>query len=146
MCLLEVDCRHTCAWRAGLAASSLIRPPLVAQMGQMQKLEVNEIQIVCVFQLSRCERCRCQANGEVYCSISDCPAPHCVNPTYEPNHCCPICKAGKTQSALGSHPSAFSLSAPHTRPLQFAVDIHAPQRITNLLLLHHSWFPPAQRQ
>ncbi|XP_060882962.1 von Willebrand factor C domain-containing protein 2-like isoform X2 [Labrus mixtus] len=43
------------------------------------------------FRLSRCERCRCEANGEVYCSISDCPAPHCVNPTYEPKHCCPIC-------------------------------------------------------
>ncbi|AWP18379.1 putative von Willebrand factor C domain-containing protein 2-like [Scophthalmus maximus] len=48
----------------------------------------------CVFQLSRCERCRCGANREVYCSISDCPAPHCVNPTYEPDHCCPICKTG----------------------------------------------------
>ncbi|KAK1878235.1 Brorin [Dissostichus eleginoides] len=44
--------------------------------------------------LSRCERCRCQANREVYCSISECPAPHCVDPTYEPNHCCPICKTG----------------------------------------------------
>nr|XP_054598189.1 von Willebrand factor C domain-containing protein 2-like isoform X2 [Nothobranchius furzeri] len=44
------------------------------------------------FRLSRCERCRCEANREVYCSISDCPAPHCVNPTYQPNHCCPICK------------------------------------------------------
>uniref|UniRef100_A0A8C2ZSL6 Si:dkey-283b1.7 n=1 Tax=Cyclopterus lumpus TaxID=8103 RepID=A0A8C2ZSL6_CYCLU len=53
------------------------------------------------FRLSRCERCRCEANREVYCSISDCPAPHCVNPTYEPNHCCPICKTGKTQSVLG---------------------------------------------
>ncbi|XP_018553891.1 von Willebrand factor C domain-containing protein 2-like [Lates calcarifer] len=46
------------------------------------------------FRLSRCERCRCEANREVYCSISDCPAPHCVNPTYEPNHCCPICNTG----------------------------------------------------
>ncbi|XP_047213834.1 von Willebrand factor C domain-containing protein 2-like [Girardinichthys multiradiatus] len=46
------------------------------------------------FRVSRCERCRCEANREVYCSISDCPAPHCVNPTYEPNHCCPICKNG----------------------------------------------------
>ncbi|XP_030581809.1 von Willebrand factor C domain-containing protein 2-like [Archocentrus centrarchus] len=46
------------------------------------------------FRLARCERCRCEANREVYCSISDCPAPHCVNPTYEPNHCCPICKTG----------------------------------------------------
>ncbi|KAI3360291.1 hypothetical protein L3Q82_014608, partial [Scortum barcoo] len=52
------------------------------------------------FRLSRCERCRCEANREVYCSISDCPAPHCVNPTYEPNHCCPICKSGKAKPAL----------------------------------------------
>lgn len=50
-----------------------------------------------VLQLSRCERCRCEANREVYCSISECPAPHCVDPTYEPNHCCPICKNGKIQ-------------------------------------------------
>ncbi|KAJ7992563.1 hypothetical protein DPEC_G00279990 [Dallia pectoralis] len=46
------------------------------------------------FKLSSCERCRCEPNGEVYCSIWDCPAPHCVNPTYEPNHCCPLCKTG----------------------------------------------------
>eukprot|EP00066_Takifugu_rubripes_P012650 XP_011601916.1 PREDICTED: LOW QUALITY PROTEIN: brorin-like [Takifugu rubripes] len=31
------------------------------------------------FRLSRCERCRCEANREVYCSISDCPAPHWPN-------------------------------------------------------------------
>ncbi|XP_030264665.1 von Willebrand factor C domain-containing protein 2-like isoform X3 [Sparus aurata] len=57
------------------------------------------------FRLSRCERCRCEANREVYCSISDCPAPHCVNPTYEPNHCCPICKTAviyRTQLDLAS--------------------------------------------
>lgn len=52
----------------------------------------------CLLQLSRCEKCRCEANREVYCSISDCPAPHCVNPTYEANHCCPICKTGKSLS------------------------------------------------
>ncbi|CAL8316628.1 unnamed protein product [Arctogadus glacialis] len=46
------------------------------------------------FRLSRCERCRCGANREVYCSISDCPAPHCVDPSYEPNQCCPVCKSG----------------------------------------------------
>ncbi|XP_062841070.1 von Willebrand factor C domain-containing protein 2-like [Trichomycterus rosablanca] len=46
------------------------------------------------FKLARCERCRCEPNGEVYCSISDCPALHCVNPTYEPKHCCPVCKNG----------------------------------------------------
>ncbi|XP_021413627.2 von Willebrand factor C domain-containing protein 2-like [Oncorhynchus mykiss] len=46
------------------------------------------------FRLSRCERCRCESNREVSCSISDCPAPHCVNPTFEPNHCCPVCYTG----------------------------------------------------
>ncbi|XP_076853618.1 von Willebrand factor C domain-containing protein 2-like [Brachyhypopomus gauderio] len=46
------------------------------------------------FKLSPCERCRCEANRQVYCSISECPALHCVNPTYEPNHCCPVCKNG----------------------------------------------------
>ncbi|KAK7939059.1 hypothetical protein WMY93_002385 [Mugilogobius chulae] len=46
------------------------------------------------FWVSRCERCRCGANRNVYCTVSDCPAPHCVNPTYEPHHCCPICKTG----------------------------------------------------
>uniref|UniRef100_A0A8C7TRV4 VWFC domain-containing protein n=1 Tax=Oncorhynchus mykiss TaxID=8022 RepID=A0A8C7TRV4_ONCMY len=50
------------------------------------------------FRLSRCERCRCEPNREVYCSISDCPAPHCVNPTYEPNHCCPVCYTGEFTS------------------------------------------------
>uniref|UniRef100_A0A8C4YX41 VWFC domain-containing protein n=1 Tax=Gadus morhua TaxID=8049 RepID=A0A8C4YX41_GADMO len=47
------------------------------------------------FRLSRCERCRCEANREVYCSISDCPAPHCVDPSFEPKQCCPVCKSGK---------------------------------------------------
>lgn len=53
-----------------------------------------------VLQVSRCERCRCEANREVYCSIANCPAPHCVNPTFEANHCCPICKTGKTRPQL----------------------------------------------
>ncbi|XP_016350492.1 brorin-like [Sinocyclocheilus anshuiensis] len=46
------------------------------------------------FRLSPCERCRCEVNREVYCTISGCPALHCVNPVYEPNHCCPVCKNG----------------------------------------------------
>ncbi|XP_015457101.3 brorin [Astyanax mexicanus] len=46
------------------------------------------------FKLSRCEKCRCEANREVYCSISGCPALHCVDPSYEANHCCPVCKNG----------------------------------------------------
>ncbi|XP_031420829.1 von Willebrand factor C domain-containing protein 2-like [Clupea harengus] len=46
------------------------------------------------FKLSPCERCRCEPNREVYCTISGCPALHCVDPTFEPNHCCPVCKYG----------------------------------------------------
>ena len=69
-----------------------------------------------VFQLSRCERCRCEANREVYCTISDCPAPHCVNPTYEPNHCCPVCKAGKSYN-----PRAFILSVQLFGPWQVPI-------------------------
>lgn len=66
-----------------------------------------------MLQLSRCERCRCEANREVYCTISNCPAPHCVNPTYEANHCCPICKSGKSQSLLGFHLRPISPSVQH---------------------------------
>lgn len=51
-----------------------------------------------LFQISRCERCRCGANREVYCSVSDCPAPHCVNPTYDSHHCCPVCRDGRSPS------------------------------------------------
>uniref|UniRef100_A0A4W5MEQ1 Si:dkey-283b1.7 n=1 Tax=Hucho hucho TaxID=62062 RepID=A0A4W5MEQ1_9TELE len=64
-----------------------------------------------LFQLSRCERCRCEPNREVYCSISDCPAPHCVNPTYEPNHCCPVCYTGEftsTNTLLSNTINAWS--------------------------------------
>ncbi|KAL2101297.1 hypothetical protein ACEWY4_003058 [Coilia grayii] len=46
------------------------------------------------FKLSPCEKCRCEANREVYCTVSGCPALHCVDPTFEPNHCCPVCKNG----------------------------------------------------
>ncbi|XP_023813684.1 von Willebrand factor C domain-containing protein 2-like isoform X1 [Oryzias latipes] len=46
------------------------------------------------FRISRCERCRCGSNRQVYCSVSACPAPHCVNPTYDPHHCCPVCRDG----------------------------------------------------
>lgn len=27
--------------------------------------------------------------------VSDCAVPECVNPVYEPEQCCPICKNGK---------------------------------------------------
>uniref|UniRef100_A0A8C1HF41 Si:dkey-283b1.7 n=3 Tax=Cyprinus carpio TaxID=7962 RepID=A0A8C1HF41_CYPCA len=54
------------------------------------------------FRLSPCERCRCEVNREVYCTISGCPTLHCVNPVYEPNHCCPVCKNGPNCFA-GNH-------------------------------------------
>ncbi|MBN3281806.1 VWC2 protein, partial [Polyodon spathula] len=46
------------------------------------------------FELSPCERCRCEANREVYCMVAECPSLLCVDPTYEPHQCCPICKNG----------------------------------------------------
>lgn len=49
---------------------------------------------VLVFQVSPCERCRCEANGEVLCTVSACPQTECVDPVYEPDQCCPICKNG----------------------------------------------------
>uniref|UniRef100_A0A3B3RZ91 Si:dkey-283b1.7 n=1 Tax=Paramormyrops kingsleyae TaxID=1676925 RepID=A0A3B3RZ91_9TELE len=50
------------------------------------------------FMLSPCERCRCGANREVYCTVAECPGLHCVNPIYEPHQCCPVCKNGKYSS------------------------------------------------
>lgn len=47
-----------------------------------------------VLQVSPCERCRCEANGEVLCTVSACPQTECVDPVYEPDQCCPICKNG----------------------------------------------------
>uniref|UniRef100_A0A8C9U8F5 von Willebrand factor C domain containing 2 n=1 Tax=Serinus canaria TaxID=9135 RepID=A0A8C9U8F5_SERCA len=46
------------------------------------------------FMVSPCERCRCEANGEVLCTVSACPQTECVDPVYEPDQCCPICKNG----------------------------------------------------
>ncbi|XP_078453587.1 von Willebrand factor C domain-containing protein 2-like [Lampetra planeri] len=46
------------------------------------------------FKPSPCERCRCEANGEVSCVVADCAVPECVNPVYEPEQCCPVCKHG----------------------------------------------------
>ncbi|XP_032806938.1 von Willebrand factor C domain-containing protein 2-like [Petromyzon marinus] len=46
------------------------------------------------FTLSPCERCRCESNGEVACVVAECSDPECVNPLYEPEQCCPICKNG----------------------------------------------------
>ncbi|KAE8597145.1 hypothetical protein XENTR_v10016370 [Xenopus tropicalis] len=46
------------------------------------------------FMVSPCEKCRCDANGEVMCTVSACPQTECVDPVYEPEQCCPICKNG----------------------------------------------------
>uniref|UniRef100_A0A8C5BPB5 von Willebrand factor C domain containing 2 n=1 Tax=Gadus morhua TaxID=8049 RepID=A0A8C5BPB5_GADMO len=45
------------------------------------------------FKVSACERCRCEPSGEVLCSLSACPQTECVDPQYEPEQCCPICKS-----------------------------------------------------
>ncbi|XP_033835807.2 brorin [Periophthalmus magnuspinnatus] len=46
------------------------------------------------FKVSPCEKCRCEPSGEVLCSVSACPQTECVDPEYEPDQCCPICKTG----------------------------------------------------
>ncbi|XP_029609042.1 brorin [Salmo trutta] len=46
------------------------------------------------FKVSPCEKCRCEGSGEVLCSVSACPQTECVDPEYEPDQCCPICKTG----------------------------------------------------
>nr|XP_032831389.1 von Willebrand factor C domain-containing protein 2-like [Petromyzon marinus] len=46
------------------------------------------------FQPSPCEWCRCGSNGDVHCALSACPAPDCVDPVYEPQRCCPMCRHG----------------------------------------------------
>ncbi|XP_075067396.1 brorin [Mixophyes fleayi] len=46
------------------------------------------------FIVSPCEKCRCDSNGEVMCTVSACPQTECVDPVYEPDQCCPICKNG----------------------------------------------------
>ncbi|KAF7221310.1 brorin [Nothobranchius furzeri] len=46
------------------------------------------------FKVSPCEKCRCEPSGEVLCSVAACPQTECVDPEYEPEQCCPICKSG----------------------------------------------------
>ncbi|KAK1791598.1 hypothetical protein P4O66_013601 [Electrophorus voltai] len=46
------------------------------------------------FKVSPCEKCRCEPSGEVQCSVSACPQTECVDPEYEPDQCCPVCKSG----------------------------------------------------
>uniref|UniRef100_A0A3P8VMI2 von Willebrand factor C domain containing 2 n=1 Tax=Cynoglossus semilaevis TaxID=244447 RepID=A0A3P8VMI2_CYNSE len=47
------------------------------------------------FKVSPCEKCRCEPSGEVLCSVAACPQTECVDPEYEPDQCCPICKSGE---------------------------------------------------
>ncbi|XP_062817087.1 von Willebrand factor C domain-containing protein 2-like isoform X4 [Anolis carolinensis] len=47
------------------------------------------------FKPSPCEWCRCEPSNEVHCVVADCAVPECVNPVYEPEQCCPVCKNGK---------------------------------------------------
>uniref|UniRef100_A0A5F9D4Q7 von Willebrand factor C domain containing 2 like n=1 Tax=Oryctolagus cuniculus TaxID=9986 RepID=A0A5F9D4Q7_RABIT len=44
------------------------------------------------FKPSPCEWCRCEPSNEVHCVVADCAVPECVNPVYEPEQCCPVCK------------------------------------------------------
>ncbi|KAG7470168.1 hypothetical protein MATL_G00136530 [Megalops atlanticus] len=46
------------------------------------------------FKVSACEKCRCEPNGEVLCTVAACAQTECVDPEYEPDQCCPICKSG----------------------------------------------------
>ncbi|XP_062374954.1 LOW QUALITY PROTEIN: brorin [Sardina pilchardus] len=46
------------------------------------------------FKVSPCEKCRCEPSGEVLCSVAACPQTECVDPEYEPDQCCPVCKSG----------------------------------------------------
>ncbi|MEQ2225308.1 hypothetical protein ILYODFUR_016145 [Ilyodon furcidens] len=57
------------------------------------------------FKVSPCEKCRCEPSGEVLCSVSACPQTECVDPEYEPDQCCPICK-----SVVGRHRRTLTLS------------------------------------
>uniref|UniRef100_A0A8C5QUA4 von Willebrand factor C domain containing 2 n=1 Tax=Leptobrachium leishanense TaxID=445787 RepID=A0A8C5QUA4_9ANUR len=47
------------------------------------------------FMASPCEKCHCDSKGEVICTVSACPLTECVDPVYEPDQCCPVCKNGQ---------------------------------------------------
>uniref|UniRef100_A0A4W3JGB8 von Willebrand factor C domain containing 2 like n=1 Tax=Callorhinchus milii TaxID=7868 RepID=A0A4W3JGB8_CALMI len=57
-----------------------------------QSAQLSHIPVL--FQPSPCEWCRCEASSEAHCVVADCAVPECVNPVYEPEQCCPICKNG----------------------------------------------------
>ncbi|XP_062893261.1 von Willebrand factor C domain-containing protein 2-like [Mobula hypostoma] len=46
------------------------------------------------FRPSACEKCRCEPDRQVYCLTAECAPVYCVNPSYEPNRCCPVCRQG----------------------------------------------------
>uniref|UniRef100_A0ABI7Z482 VWFC domain-containing protein n=1 Tax=Felis catus TaxID=9685 RepID=A0ABI7Z482_FELCA len=50
------------------------------------------------FKPSPCEWCRCEPSNEVHCVVADCAVPECVNPVYEPEQCCPVCKNEQLRS------------------------------------------------
>ncbi|XP_023132884.2 brorin isoform X2 [Amphiprion ocellaris] len=52
------------------------------------------------FKVSPCEKCRCEPSGEVLCSVAACPQTECVDPEYEPDQCCPICKSGIADTVI----------------------------------------------
>lgn len=47
--------------------------------------------------------------------VSDCAVPECVNPVYEPEQCCPICKNGK-------HSSSLKFNAHGAEVIKFSLD------------------------
>lgn len=76
-------------------------------------------------QVSPCEKCRCEPSGEVLCSVAACPQTECVDPEYEPDQCCPICKTGEcrrfpvvnTSSQCKQSPSGGCWGAPRQQTI-----------------------------
>lgn len=58
---------------------------------------------IATIQVSPCEKCRCEPSGEVLCSVAACPQTECVDPEYEPDQCCPICKTGERRLFPSTH-------------------------------------------
>uniref|UniRef100_A0AAQ4PHX0 von Willebrand factor C domain containing 2 n=1 Tax=Gasterosteus aculeatus aculeatus TaxID=481459 RepID=A0AAQ4PHX0_GASAC len=66
------------------------------------------------FKVSPCEKCRCEPSGEVLCSVAACPQTECVDPEYEPDQCCPICKTGYVSLLHRLSDGSFSLYSKRT--------------------------------
>lgn len=95
---------HCCKNASSLFQFIQIIDKYVMSPFSKQSLHRNQINNILIpVQLSPCERCRCEVNREVYCTISGCPALHCVNPVFEPNHCCPVCKSGESPYTTTLH-------------------------------------------